>query len=221
LPASLEAAAVFSVLIVPGLLLSAGYNRTRAHGLPQRDLYALAQAVVLSLAWLPVIWVLGGNCVVNWANRHVLEDHQGALLWIVGLNLAVALSAGLLAGRLIDAIGSNPYRRIASALAWTGIFSGPTPWDQAWERAGTYSWAAVEIRLATGDQFNVLFDDGSDVGLSPGPRQAFFDTEYRWDGDDLVVLEHEGIFINGEEVISLRFEHLEPYYPEQEERADS
>jgi hypothetical protein len=42
-------------------------GRGRAPVHPQRDLYALAQAVVLSLAWLPAIWLLGGGDVVDWA----------------------------------------------------------------------------------------------------------------------------------------------------------
>jgi hypothetical protein len=95
-------------------------------------------------------------------------------------------------------------------LAWTGTFRPPTPWDYFWLYAATGEWAAVEIRLGSGDVFNVLFDNGSDVGLSPNPRQAFFDTEYVWTDDgEIEVLQHAGIYIDGADVISLRLEHIQ------------
>lgn len=215
MPNSLEAAVVFAVLIVPGLLLTGGYNRTRAHALPRRDLYALAQAVVVSLAWLPVIWILGGGTLLGWSETQTLDDHQLGVIGVVILNLATALAAGVAAGALVDAIGDRPDSRLASALAWTGIFAPPTPWDYAWLRASTGAWAAVEITLSDGQVFNVLFDREAEVGLSPGPREGFFDTEYTWKpqdegDDDLEVLPHDGVFIDGAEITSIRFEHIEP-----------
>jgi hypothetical protein len=126
------------------------------------------------------------------------------------LNLAVALTAGLLAGRLVDAIGDHPASWTARAVGWTGIFKPPTAWDYFWLYAATGAWAAVEIELTGGKTVNVLFDSGSDVGLSPNPRQAFFDTEYLVEDDgELQVLQHSGIFIDCGEVVALRLEHLE------------
>ena len=42
MPASLEAAAVFALLIVPGYSYLAGYRIGRSHSLPARDLYVVA-----------------------------------------------------------------------------------------------------------------------------------------------------------------------------------
>ncbi len=198
---------MLGVLVVPGLCLLRGYYRSRAHALPSRDLYALAQALVLSLAWLPVLWVLGGSSVVDWTVDDSLDQHQLDFLSIVVGNLVLALVAGAVIGRIVAAIGEET--GLARSLAWTGIFEPPTAWDAAWRFASTAAWAAVEIRLKNGDQFNVLFDAGSVVGLSPAPRQLFFDTEYRWEGDDVAVQEHEGIYIDASEVVSVRFEHIE------------
>jgi hypothetical protein len=210
MPASLEAATVFAALIVPGLLIASGYNRTRAHTVPQRDLYAIAQAIVLSLIWLPVIWLLGGGSVVDWSSTATLEHHQLEVVAYVMLNLGVALAAGLVAGKLVDAVGERPAGNLARVIAWTGTFRPPTPWDYFWLRAATGEWAAVEIQLADGRAINVLFDRDSDVGLSPNPRQAFFDSEYVYvDDGELEVLPHQGIFIDCAEVVSLRLEHLE------------
>jgi hypothetical protein len=210
MPNSLQAAAVFAVLIVPGLLLVRGYNRTRAHTLPSRDLYALGQAIVVSLAWLPVIWVLGGHSVIGWLTRKEVADHQLALLGIVLGNLAVAQLGGWLGGLLVREIGQHPWSKIAGALDWTGIFDPPTAWDAAWIRASWADWAAVEITLKNGAQYNVIFDNGAVVGLSPAPRQLFFDTEYDWaDGERLEVKGHQGIYIDAGDIASVRFEHLQ------------
>ena len=64
-------------------------------------------------------------------------------------------------------------------------------------------------RTEGGEVFNVLFDDGSKVGLAPGPRYLFFDTEYHVEGDELKVDEHEGIFIDATEVVAVRVEHVQ------------
>ena len=203
---SLEAALVFAVLIVPGLLLISGYNRTRAHSLPRRDLYVLAQAVVVSLAWLPALWLLGGRKMVDWADAEALSDHDGALIFVVLLNLAIPLAVGLVAGRLLDWIGD--YTWLARYIGWTGIFQPPTAWEAMWLPLSHADWAAVQIILKGGETFNVLFDDGSTVGLAPGPRYLFFDTEYHLEDDELEVEQHEGIFIDGTEVVSVRIEHV-------------
>jgi hypothetical protein len=205
----LEAALVFSVVIVPGLLLIVGYQRTRAHSLPRRDLYALAQAVAVSLAWLPAMWLMGGRYVVDWIEAGTLRSHDGELIAIVLLNLAAPLLVGLLAGLLVDKLGQET--RLSALIGWTGIFEPPTAWEATWLLIATGEWAAVEIRLQGGEQFNVLFDEGSTVGLSPGPRYLFFDTEYYWieGNDDPEVQGHHGIFIDASEVVSVRIEHLE------------
>jgi hypothetical protein len=209
MPASLEAALVFAVLIVPGLLLISGYNRTRAHSLPRRDLYVLAQAVVVSLAWLPVLWLIGGQSVLDWIEDDTLRDHSGALVALLALNLAAPLVAGFIGGRLIDWLGNRT--ELERALGWTGIFTPPTAWERLWGNLSQAQWAAVSIELKDGEVFKVLFDDGSEVGLAPGPRYCFFDTEYSVKDDgELEVAEHEGVFIDATGVVSVRVEHVEP-----------
>jgi Family of unknown function (DUF6338) len=91
-----------------------------------------------------------------------------------------------------------------------GSSTPPTAWDALWERALGGEWAAVEITLKSGEPFYVLFDNGSEVGLSPGPRYLFFDTEYDWDeNDELEVKENDGIYIDASEVCSVRLEHVQ------------
>ena len=217
MPGSLEAVAAFAVVIVPGLLLASGYNRTRAHSVPTIDLYALARAVTLSLGWLPVVWLLGGSKVLDWATEATIPNHQPALLGIVVGNLAAALVSGLLAGRAVDKIGDHPESRLNRALAWTGAFEHPTAWDYAWSRVSDAAWAAVEVSTIDGQTYNVLFDEGSKVGLSPNPREAFFDTEFSLVDDTVEVQEHEGIFIEAGQVLTVRFLHVQPFDEERPE----
>jgi hypothetical protein len=127
------------------------------------------------------------------------------------LNLTVAFAAGLAAGAIVDHIGNDLESKAAKALAWTGVFAAPTAWDAMWNRALGGEWAAVEIALKTGEQFYVLFDSGSEIGLSPGPRYLFFDTEYHWIDEEIEVKETDGIYIDASEVASVRLEHVEPF----------
>ena len=218
MPGSVEAAAIFAVLIVPGLGLITGYRRARVHSLPRRDLYVLVQALALSLAWLPVVWLLGGELVLGWIEDETLTDHQTAVLGLILLNLVLPPLVGLGAGSAIDWLGEHPESRVARALRWTGIFRPPTAWDAAWLRASVGVWAAVEVELRDGRTLGVLFDVDSTIDLSPREtRDIFCDTEYRVLPDGSVeVEEHQGIYIAGSEVITVRFPYIElPPDPEQ------
>jgi hypothetical protein len=147
--------------------------------------------------------------VVDWAEDGSVRDHDWEIIGLVLANLAAPLVVGLLAGRLVDWVGDRPWSPIAAAVQWTGIFEPPTAWEATWQLALVGEWAAVEITLKDGHEFHVLFDNGSRVGLSPGPRFLFFDTEYSWQGDNATVHKHEGIFIDATEVVSVRLEHIE------------
>jgi hypothetical protein len=210
MPSSVEAVFSFIVLVVPGFLLIGGYNRSRAHALPPRDFYLLAQAVVASLLWLPAAWLLGGHRIVDWAETGTLGEHDLFIIGALFLNLIVAFAAGLAAGATVRSLGKNLESKPARALAWTGIFNPPTAWEALWERALEGEWAAVEITLKSGERFHGLFDDNSVVGLSPGPRYLFFDKEYdRNENEELEVKETDGIYIDASEVSSVRVEHVQ------------
>jgi MFS family permease len=167
----------------------------------------VAQAITVSLAWLPVVWVLGGHTVLDWTEKKTATEHQGAILLIVLLNLFGAIVAGLLGGKLIDVLASWGWVR--KVLGWTGLFEPPTAWEAAWLYASQAEWAAVEISLRSGERFNVLFDKASTVGVSPAPRRAFFRVEYRYgDNQEIQFENHQGIYVDASEVVSVRFEYL-------------
>jgi hypothetical protein len=72
---------------------------------PSRDLYALGQAIIVSLGWLPVVWVLGGNQIIDWIVKETVDNHELGVLAYVVLNLLVAAAAGFVAGTLVDRLG--------------------------------------------------------------------------------------------------------------------
>lgn len=211
MPASLEAAAIFAVLIVPGLEFVAGYRRARVHALPRRDLYVLAQALAVSLAWLPIVWLLGGEVILGWIEDETIVHHQAAVLGLILLNLIVPLAGGLGAGKAVDWLGGHPDSRASKLIAWTGIFKPPSSWDAAWLRASLGEWAAVEIQLQDGTRLGGLFDQDSAIDLSPRPtRDVFFDTEYRVAPDGSVEVEdNQGLWLSGSEIVAVRFAYIE------------
>jgi Family of unknown function (DUF6338) len=208
-----QKALAIAVLFVPGLLLATGYSRARARAsrpeIDKGDLIAIAQTIVLSMLWLPVLWSLGGHKIVDWLGRKDVADHPWAIGGLILLNLGAPFIAGLLAGQAVDKISSRPSGPLARVLRWTGMFEPQTVWDAAWRRAIRAEWAAVEIRLKDDTQYNVLFDSTSTVGLTPAPRHLFFSAEYRWHDGEPEVVEHAGVYIDATDVVSLRFEHLE------------
>ncbi|MDQ3726041.1 MAG: DUF6338 family protein [Actinomycetota bacterium] len=210
MPSSVGAVFSFIVLVVPGFLLIGGYNRSRAHALPTRDFYLLAQAVVASLLWLPMAWLLGGHRIADWAGAGALGEHDSFVVGSIFVNLIVAFATGLAAGAAVSSLGNNLESKPARALAWTGVFNPPTAWEALWERALEGEWAAVEITLASGERFHAFLDNGSVIGLAPSPRYLFFDKEYdRNENDEMEVKKTGGIFIDASEVRSVRLQHVQ------------
>jgi hypothetical protein len=208
-----QKALAVAVLFVPGLLIATGYSRARARGgrpeVNKGDLFAVAQTIALSMLWLPVLWTLGGHQLVDWLGRKDVSDHVLAVGGLILLNLGAPFIAGLLAGQAIDAIAGRPTNPLARGLRSMGAFEPQSVWDEAWLRAMGAEWAAVEIRLKDGTQYNVLFDSGSTVGLGPAPRHLFFRAEYRWRDGEPEAVEHAGVYIDATDVLSIRFEHLQ------------
>lgn len=104
MPDSLAAATVFALLIVPGYSFLAGYRLGRSHTRPERDLYAVAEAVIASIVILSLAW-LWVEDLLRWVGEGTLSDHSGGV---------VLLLLGLIGGPF--AIG----RILAAAITWAG-----------------------------------------------------------------------------------------------------
>jgi hypothetical protein len=224
-PPTLQAALVFALLVSPGFVLVQGYRRGRTHTLPDRDLYVLAQAVVASLGWLAVVWLLQsrvGDPISSWGlvpqNDVLLEQHREALALLLLAIEFMPFGFGLMAGFVINAL--QRLDRARFLLGWTGIFEPPTAWEQAWNaahfRASTSSAQQpidVSVRLKAGGVVVGRYGSASRADLSPRlSHQLFLETAYGLDdsgspvtslGDGTI----GGVFIDASEisaVLSLR-----------------
>jgi hypothetical protein len=156
---------------------------------------------------MPILWVLGGRLIFDWSDAGTLRAHDEDAIVVVLLNVAAPLVVGLAGGLLIDWLGGQT--QLAKVIGWTGIFEPPTAWEKTWLLVQSGAWAAVRVQLDGGEEFNVLSDKTSKVGLAPGPRYLFFRTEYHEEDDgELQIEEHQGIFIDATEVVSVRIEHI-------------
>jgi hypothetical protein len=223
MPAAADAALVVALLVSPGFMLLQGYRRGRAYTVPDRDLYVLAQAVVASLGWLALVWLVllfVGDPVKNWGllptNNDLLERHRGVIaLLVLGVEL-VPFALGLLAGFLANIVQAIAWAR--AAFSWTGFFEPPTAWEYAWgeaasraERSGS-GWIAVSVRLKSGAIVEGRYGAQSRADLSPRPHHhVFIETAYGLDdaqtptkqlGDGTI----GGVFIDASEIATIYFQ---------------
>jgi len=222
---TIQAVFVFALFVVPGFLLRSGYVRTRAHGLAERDLYALARAVVGSAFLIAIMWWWNGSNIVNWFHAGTVRSHENAIYAHVAALLILPYPIGLLAGSLAglalqilqrireffdrpNAQPNNAGRRLFKALDQSGLLSAPTVWDNMWnERFKDQAAPYVRVGLKSGREIVGTFGEGSWVGLSPEPRQLYLSKEYRPDiaGGWEPVPDTKGVFVDASEIEFISF----------------
>jgi hypothetical protein len=192
-PGTLEAAVVFTLVIAPGYLLVRGFRVGWARATPDRDLYVLAEAVVASVVWLAVAYLLLRPHLRDLGllpmKQATIERHGSDVAWLL---LAVVLTpyvlgrgVGRIAAKGAGALGDltagidrrfSPDRGwAAKAACWCSQFVGrsailtlPTAWDRAWA-----------VHRTRRRQVTVLLDDGiyvrgrvDRVDTTPLPHQV-------------------------------------------------
>lgn len=215
MPLTLEAGALFSVLIAPGFLLSRGYARQRTHLEPARDLYALGQAVVGSLLLLAALWIgisaVGHTELVRDLREGNVTGHETTVFWMVVGLLLIPYPLGWVAAAFTDLIGLHPTRFPGRYLGWSGLFAAPTSWDAVWLRAKQYKWALISIEFRDGTNVFGVWADGSQVDLSPkDDRHIFLSEEYRYVDGAPQRVEGKGIWIRSDEVAFIRIRAFGP-----------
>jgi hypothetical protein len=173
MPAGTQAAVAFALLIAPGFLMVRGYGHRRYRTTPERDVYAVAEAVAASAIWLAIAWailLLMGDPVQTWGlvpwDPAVLAHHREQA---VGLALAVIvlpypIGAGFAA--LIDHLESTSdlFLRIGQKL---GLLRNPTAWDRAWLSFDRLGPGEVHVRLKDGSMIRGSWGEGGQADLSP------------------------------------------------------
>src|ERR1700727_187928 len=217
-----QAVLLFALLVSPGFVLVQGYRRGRSYTVPDRDLYVLAQAVVASLGWLAIVWLLllvVGDPLRQWGivpeNTRLLMKHQGAsVALLLGVEFA-PFGLGLASGSVVDTLQDIAWAR--SYFKWTGLFEPPTAWDQAWNGEGSQASTSseqsidVSVRLKGGGVVEGRYGRASRAHLSPRPDHQLFvetgkgledrETSSVWLGDGTI----GGVFIDASEIAAIYF----------------
>jgi hypothetical protein len=214
-PLTLEAGVLFSVLVAPGFLLLRGYARRRTRVTPERDLYALAQAIVGSLFFLGAIWlglmILGQDELLRALRSGEVEGRETTVFWMVVGLLFVPYPLGWLAAELVDWVGRQPDSPPGSLLEWTGLFEPPTSWDAIWLRAAEHEWALISVDFRDGTSVIGMLAQHSKVDLSPEKdRRVFFEEEYRYVNGVPQKVTGKGIWIRTDDATFIRIREVGP-----------
>jgi hypothetical protein len=217
-PDSLQGLTVFLFAIVPGFLGIRGYSRRTSRTVPDRDLYALAGAVVISTIWVGGVWIvqyLCGDPVAEWGviplDSHKLEGHRGQFV-LFGLVVMVApFFLGATAALVLDRLSIVRSKKTWRYLRRSGLFRSPTAWDRAWAQFSREQGAGeVLVHLVGGLMIRGGFGRRSQVDLSPSPPGLHLEEGfgYRMNDDGKVTLEgtgKRGIYLAGSEILAVYF----------------
>ena len=220
MPDSVPALLVFLLAVVPGFLGIRGYSRRRSRSVPDRDLYALAGAIVLSAIWLGVVWLVllaFGDPLSRWGlspyNAKRLQGHRADAVWLGLAVIFVPFILGALIAGLLDRLSMVKSKTTWRHLRATGLFRAPSAWDRAWSRFAREQGAGeVLVHLANGLMIRGAFGEHSQVDLSPSPPGLYLEEgfAYRTSADGQVVsLEASttrGVYLDGSEILAIYFD---------------
>ncbi len=188
-PPTLQAFTILIFGIAPGFVGIRGYSRRRYRTVPDRDLYALASAAVISAIWLGFVWLLLlqiGDPARKWGlvpfDTARLEGHRED---VVLLGLAV-ICAPYPLGSVIAFLMDRLERIATAPKAWemlrgTGLFKPPTAWDKAWLRfKRKYGAGEVLVQMRDGLIVRGAFGKKSQAALSPNSPQLFLEEGYSY-----------------------------------------
>jgi Family of unknown function (DUF6338) len=192
-PTTVQAFAVLILGIAPGFAAIRGYSRRRYRTVPDRDLYALAAAAVVSAIWLGVVWLLllrWGNPLEAWGlvpHRPArLEQHEADVVLLLLAVICVPYPVGSLAAFVMDGIEEiAKWPPLWAILEKTAFFKPPTAWDKAW-RKFTREQGAGEVIVQMEDGLIVRggFGSRSQADLSPNSPQLYLEDGYGYRLDD-------------------------------------
>lgn len=228
MPSGSAAAVVFALLLAPGFLMVRGYRHRRYRTAPERDIYAVAEAVVASAIWVALVWLVLlvlGDPVKDWGmvplEPETLEKHRAEALALMLAVIVVPYGVGAAFAAFVD--------RLERESAWffnvgrrLGFLRNPTAWDRSWLSFDREGPGEVRVRLKDGSMIRGSWGRGAQVDLSPSPSHHLLlaqgyleeagprgssvehppvaapDVVIRADGP-------EGVFIAGEEISTVFF----------------
>lgn len=205
MPDTFEAVAVFAFAIAPGYALLVGYQHQRSHTAPDRDLHVLAQAFVLSAAWIALTWWPAGHLLSGWTANGELFGHEAYVWMLCCFLLGGPYMAGRLAGAGVRAIADGERGALFSTMKAVGFFEPPTLWESTWERARARGATALVVRLKDGSVIEGQFASKSRVDFSPRPPCVYLERAYGYNQDGRRIQYPRGAYIEGAEIVAVQF----------------
>lgn len=194
MPASVEAAAIFALLIVPGYSFLAGYRLGRSHTLPERDLYVVAQAVVVSVLLVALGWFRVDD-FLDWIENDTLEHHPGgALVLLLSLIAGPFLIARFAAW--VQALIATTERGLALLHAF-GLARSDA-WQATWATP-LEQGALVVLKLQNGETLYGQVSEGAVVDFAPLPPAVYLDVAYREEGGAFIDMDG-GAYVPGDQI---------------------
>lgn len=206
MPATVDAALIFAVLVVPGYLLSQGVEQGRNVDADRPDLHVLAKAVVVSVIWLAITWPIAVEDLVTWVDAETLGEHSYlAAAWRAGVLILLPYLVGRTLGELIER-NVAVIAPILRAMRIGTTFG--TPWDLAWARVQASAGPVlVTVRLDDGNKLVGQFAKRSSASVSPQHHEVFLEEAYEDDAGQLVIY-HQGLHIDGDKIAAVSFQEL-------------
>jgi hypothetical protein len=225
MPTTIEAFIVLILGIAPGFVGIRGYSRRRYKTVPDRDLYALAGAGVVSAIWLGVVWLVAihfGNPLRDWGivpfdGRTVERNRVAVACFGLGVICAPYLF-GVFGALVMDRLeGLSHSRGTRRQRGWklirkTGFFRPPTAWDRAWLHFTRFdSVGEVLVQMEDGLIVRGGFGGRSQADLSPNPPSLFLESGYGYRVDaegkpsQIEGLSPAGVYLSGENINAIYF----------------
>jgi Family of unknown function (DUF6338) len=214
-PNSVSTAVAFALLIVPGFMALSGFSISRARSSPERDLYALAQAVVVSLGWLLIVYLVQtrvGHPARSWGvvpfnDAKVASNREHLAVTAIGLVMVVPFALGALFGGVLNRLRDSVGDRI----------DVPEAWEAGWARARDFHGSPklfhthpvrAQVVLKDGNVMEGVSQRESDVDYAPSSsRDIFLGGALAYTAEGKLLRQSEvGAFIAGSEIVALFFE---------------
>lgn len=205
MPSTFEAVTVFAFAIAPGYALLVGYQHQRSHTAPERDLHVLAQAFVLSAAWIALTWWPAGHLLIGWAVDGEILDHEACVWFLCCLLLGGPYLVGRFAGAGVRAVAAREEGGLFAAMRAVGFFEQPSLWDRVWTDARHRGNVLLRIRLKEGGSIEGLYAAGSEADLSPRRPRVYLEKAYGQDEEGNTVIYPMGAYVEGDQIIGIEF----------------
>ena len=203
MPASVEAAIIFALLIVPGYSLLAGYRLGREGAGPSRDLYVIAEAIVASVLMLAISWFRVTD-LLDWIDQDSLDEHTGgALVLLLGL-IVVPFLIGRALAEIIDRVASRA--DLQRHLTRLRLIPEGNAWQTAWARAREHgTLVVIDLKDGGGTIYGQMTHEGS-VDLPPNEPALYLPVAYRSDDEGKIVRMSHGAYVHGATIAALYLE---------------